>query len=823
MRLKIHFFVIFSVMALLQSPSIFSQGLKFTGMDFPIDRRSSYAVFNDASVMFRDSLTISFEFCSMPPSDFGYILRIKNARDKKVSWNMSYDGTGKGVTIRLNEEGHNSLIKAELSHSEIQAMRWTKISVKFDMTRDSVYLFIGDKKYANSSENLKKDMDVKIYFGKSDYFIDVPTFAIRDLNISGASTANNIHFPFNESSGNKVHDDNGKFTGTVSNPEWLLKESLQWKNIAAITIAGNAGTTWNPVRKEIYVYNNNEMAILDVITNSVRRIEFSKPCPVFLNAGSSFIDQSGKYLFSYETYYTGSDKRPTMTAQLDLDTYEWTPLGNEQLPMPLFHHCSFFNPVTQKFTIFGGFGNALYSGCYFTFNENGHWQRIWETYDGDPIFPRYFASAGVDWNNENIFIYGGMGNESGEQIVGRHYYYDLHRINPATGESSLIWELDFDDKNIVPVSELTVIGDCFYTLCYPEYQSKSVLSLYRFGIDNGQYKKYDSNIHMDSDRMHTHADLYFDESIQRFFALTYEAVPGNENNKLTVYSMAFPPMNAIDLPSANNPYRRMVPGILLIAIVTGTAVALLSGKRKAESGKSNSISLNLKQKHFSVPERANAVYLFGDFCAKDRTGRDISYLFSPKLRQIFCLILQFSTEGGMSSKRMSKILWPDKGEDKAKNSRNVSINHLRKILEQFDDINLVFENGRYRFETGKGFYCDCIAYLNNVSDILEISSRGRFLKFQNEPVFDEFKSSVEGKVIPELHDRLHCLFSERKYPEVIEVAYMLFDIDPLDETALSYQIKAFRKLHLQQEATIRIAEFTSEHKKVNGTDFKREL
>lgn len=822
MRLKIHFFVIFSAMELILCPQVLSQGLKFTGMDFPIDRRSSYAVFNDASVMFRDSLAISFEFCSMPPSEFGYILRIKNARDKKMSWNMSYDGTGEGVIIRLNEEGHNSLIKAELSHSEIQPMRWTRISVRFDMTRDSVYLSIGDKEYASSSENMKKDLHARIYFGKSDYFIDVPTFAIRNLNISGAA-ASDIHFPFNESSGNKVHDDNGRFTGTVSNPEWLFQESLQWKKIAEITIAGNSGTAWNPAREEIYVYNNDEIVILDVITNNVTRVGFSEPCPVFLNTGSSFVDRSGKYLFSYEAHNAEGGRMSAMTAKLDLDTYEWTPLGNEQLPMPLFHHCSFFNPVTQRYTVFGGFGNALYSGNYFSLDEDGHWQRIWETYEGDKVFPRYFASAGVSGDNGDIFIYGGMGNESGEQIVGRHYYYDLHRIDPSTGASTLLWELDFDDENIVPVSELTVLGDYFYTLCYPEYQSKSVLSLYRFGINDGQYKKYDAQIHMDSDRMHTHADLYFDEPIQRFFALTYEAVPGNESNRLTVYSMAFPPMNAIDLPSAGNACRRILPVILLIVTVIGTAVVILFRKHKAESGKSRSISLNLNQKHFSIPEKANAIYLFGDFCAKDKNDRDISYLFSPKLRQLFCLILQFSTEGGISSKRMSKILWPEKDEDKAKNSRNVSINHLRKVLEQFYDINLVFENGRYRFETGERFYCDCIDYLTNGSDILRISSRGRFLKFQNEPVFDEFKSSVEGKVIPELHDRIQSLFTERKYPEVIEVASMLFDIDPLDETALSYQIKALRKLHLQQEATIRIAEFAAEHKKVNGTDFREEM
>ena len=86
---------------------------------------------------------------------------------------------------------------------------------------------------------------------------------------------------------------------------------------------------------------------------------------------------------------------------------------------------------------------------------------------------------------------------------------------------------------------------------------------------------------------------------------------------------------------------------------------------------------------------ANSMYLFGDFSVFDRSGRNISYMFSLRIKQIFCLILRYSDADGISSKQLSDLIWPDKPKDKVKNSRGVAINHLRKILKELDGIELV--------------------------------------------------------------------------------------------------------------------------------------
>lgn len=43
---------------------------------------------------------------------------------------------------------------------------------------------------------------------------------------------------------------------------------------------------------------------------------------------------------------------------------------------------------------------------------------------------------------DELYIFGGIGNNSGKQELSSHYYYDLHAINLKTMKSRKIWEAD---------------------------------------------------------------------------------------------------------------------------------------------------------------------------------------------------------------------------------------------------------------------------------------------------------------------------------------------------------------------------------------------
>lgn len=149
--------------------------------------------------------------------------------------------------------------------------------------------------------------------------------------------------------------------------------------------------------------------------------------------------------------------------------------------MQLHHHGAWFDAEKGQYTLFGGFGNMRYSKSFYAYDLNTHEWSVLDGFGGDSLCPRYFSSVGYSRSHDAVYIFGGMGNESGEQVVGRYYFYDLHRVDLATRRIRKLWELPWEGDNVVPVRSM-VIPDpsAFYTLCYPEIYSDSYLRLYRF-------------------------------------------------------------------------------------------------------------------------------------------------------------------------------------------------------------------------------------------------------------------------------------------------------------------------------------------------------
>jgi two-component SAPR family response regulator len=204
-------------------------------------------------------------------------------------------------------------------------------------------------------------------------------------------------------------------------------------------------------------------------------------------------------------------------------------------------------------------------------------------------------------------------------------------------------------------------------------------------------------------------------------------------------------------------------------------------------------------------------------------------MFSEQLKQVFCLILQFSTsDDGISSQRLSNILWPDRPADKVKNSRGVTINHLRKVLGELDGIELIYDKGHFKLVQTEPFYCDYTRCLQIIAtskveehrnELVEILMRGKFLQLTDHPVFDSFKDEMEKKMEPVLLLEIEKCFEAELYHTTIVLAQAITNIDPLNEVALTFHIKSMQKLKMNDEARIRYQTFAIEYKKIMGTDY----
>ncbi len=803
----------------------FAQGLKFNSAELPIDKRTSYNVFAERTPpTFNDRFVIEFEMALYPVTEIGYILRIKNEGSQKI-YNLFYDGQGDDF-FKLNEEGKCNLITAKINRQELLDAHWFRMSLSFDLIGDSISLTVHNRTFTATKVGLPDHYRPVIVFGKSDHIIDVPSFAIQHL---GVGNQTRYLFPLTQNQGEAVFDTKGRALGRVVNPEWLINDAYHWRYHASFSSQRVAGANYNPLSKEVYYFNRDTLHCYNLRTEQYKTIRFAEPCPVNLILGTNFLDAAAHKLYAYEVYDDVSPAGGVSVASLDLVSQVWSEQSTQRLPTQLHHHSLWFDSQAGRYTIFGGFGNMRYSSEFQIYDIQSHQWHPMAGISGDPLFPRYFSSMGYQKSSHSLYIFGGMGNESGDQSVGRYYFYDLHRLDLATGVMSKLWEIPWEKTNSVPVRTMIVGEDAhFYTLCYPESVSDSYLRLYRFSIKDGSYEILGDSIPIHSDKITTNANLYFDAQQNMLVATVQEFDDDDIRSRMNVYTLSYPPITAAQLASYAKPAgdkKWWYIGLLVFGLAAGGGG--FYGRYRMKQRKSALCTASSGGGSES-PTRPNSISLFGDFMVRDRQNRDITYLFTGRQKQAFCLILQHSMTEGITSQRLSNLLWPDKPEDKVKNSRGVAINHLRKSLCELDDIELIFHKGCFKLIQGPTFYCDysrCMEIIISEDigeyreEFLQLISRGKFLAFSDQPLFDSFKEELEYLLEPVLQREMERSFVEENYAATIVLAEAIFHIDPLDEGAISHLIRALNRQKKGDLAYMRYQTFILEYKKTTDRDY----
>ena len=92
----------------------------------------------------------------------------------------------------------------------------------------------------------------------------------------------------------------------------------------------------------------------------------------------------------------------------------------------------------------------------------------------------------------------------------------------------------------------------------------------------------------------------------------------------------------------------------------------------------------------------------------DADGKDLSKKFSPKIKQLFALILlnSFGGRTGIGSKDLSDCLWPGMNPQNAKNIRGTNIQNLKTLLSSCTGIKLVFQDKLWVLEFADDYFID---------------------------------------------------------------------------------------------------------------------
>lgn len=828
--MKIIFTTLLFLLFICQCPA---QGLKFNGNNAPIESRTSYAVFSEEQIHVSDQISIDFKMAINQAKSYGNILRI-NLKKQNITYNLIYRQDEQDIQeFKLNEEGKDNLITIRLAKNGLHQGEWFNVKLMFSPRHKSITLGILTHQKSSRISDLPTDFFPDIHFGKADYIVDVPDFSIKGLTVGFGSQK--YVFPLNESKGNDVHDINGRIMGKVTEPIWLINDAYHWKKILSFSSKTIAGSNFDRKQQHILLFNQDSLAIFDLPSRTLKKNPYKNQLPVKLQLGNSFLYQHRLYVYEVNNL----PEHACTMAYIDLADYSCQPVSTSTLRMQLHHHTGFVDEQRNRYIITGGFGNQRYSNNVLAFDlKAGGWDTL--AVSGSKMDPRYFTSSFYDAKKDNFYIYGGMGNESGDHTIGRRYYYDLHTLNLHTLKMQKNWEIRWPERNMVPARNLVASSDSyFYMLCYPEYLPHSELQLYRVTLADGTVVKMGGHIPILSEKIKTNANLFLNEELNELYCIVQEFDKEEIRSKFALYALSFPPVQKAQL----DPYAASsAPGYRWIYFL-GAIFLLISfagycffirkkkqGNPVVKSHKGDQLMVSgtpkLKTDEALTDDSSNAIFIFGIFRANDRNGVDITHLFGTKIKQAFLLLLLSTQKNGIGSQELSEHLWPDKELLQTKNIRGVMINQLRKILSNLDGIELVYDKGTFKLLIEDKCYCDYLMFLKLLkggtyspavlSDLLE---RGKFLHHLNYPMFDLIKEKTEKQILTELYKVLEKEYLKSQFELAIRLAKICLISDPLNEIALYYLIASLEKLGLKDDAKRQYLSFTKEYARVMNEQY----
>lgn len=702
------------------------------------------------------------------------------------------------------------------------------------LKEDSVCLTIDKRQYQSGKLGLSGELTPTIMFGSSKFSEEIPSFAIRNLVISDMNQQ--INFPLNESSGILVHDKQGKIRGKAINPIWLINKSYYWNLLHSQASESTAGYNYDFNSGNFVYFNSDSLYTLDIRRNIWEGYKHH-PLPMKMYLGTNFFYPDSRSVYIYEV---DNHADVCTICALNVLTGEVEKVDDKFLPSQRHHHSSYLDTIRNKFYIFGGFGSRKYTNTLEVYDLD---QKSWNTIKlkGDFVAPRFFSSMGA-LNANELLLFGGTGNSSGDQSIGKIYYYDLYKINLKDSTVQKVRDFSYDGAQIVPVRNLLLSDDgaSFYTLCYPMQEASSHLQLYKFSLQNDSYEVLGNSIPMESKAILSNANLYYNKETKEFYCCTQEFNErGGESSVTRFYSLSAPAIaeNALFLYAVEEGLSlRTVIFVMVVVLIliVGITYYLKRKKEKQPIPKVTPVRETFTQVENKKSPQANALYLFGEFTIIDKKGRDITHLFSSKIKQLFLLTFLngLGNKEGITSNYIYGLLWPEKELSSAKNLKGVTINRLRKILDDLEGIELVYTNSRYSIQLSETFYCDYQQYLEQMNKIRQsdasqevsqsligILSRGKFLKSIDDSMFDSFKSEQEYELHEMLTIELNNLYMKAAYEQVAQLAEIWLRVDSLNDTALWYMLNACHKLKKEDQAMKKYYLYIAEYNKSMGNNY----
>ncbi|MCP3933373.1 MAG: hypothetical protein GY705_30255 [Bacteroidetes bacterium] len=781
-------------------------GLKFLSKQVFASERTSLSLFPKFK-KFDSGFTLSFDYNIYNTNRFGYVFRIVDSREEtgETYLHLIYNPVPLSDTYNLE-------LVSPITHSEInislpvKEQKKLRFSIHYDALRQEIIMSCNGVTKSLEGVNLNEGL-YNIIFGLWGQNTDVAAMNLRNIRLL-ENDETQYFWPLNEYDGTRAIDRVKGVVAEIKNPVWLRNEHFYWKKLRSFEADEMVGVIYKERDQNIYFVNKDSLVIFSPSSDTLQVHNYSNERPFTPNYHFSIYNNATDQIISYDFRFllAPDGKRPYSI--LNENTLEWSPIDAANDNIANHHHCIFWNLDSNKVTTFGGYANFEYFNVFRTYDfSTDSWRN--QEMTGDTIFPRTHAVIGNDANSGLFYVYGGFGNEKGQQAFGGRIFYDLYAVDIENNKVAKLFDYPNNDYDFIPRGQLIVDngGKDFYTLG-SKMVDQSFLQLFHINPEEGSIHSISDSIPVLFTNMAGNVFLFKNDIVQELYCVSRENTSSG-NSLISIYRLKYPPSNLFgEKVQGQSNNKGLVTALILITFLLIGFITGFYFKRKKSVSK-RKVEEKTPVEYFR--KEKNAMWFLGEFKVFDIEGKDISYRFSKKLKELFLLVF-FETihYQGISSRKLSETLWPGMDKYHQKNNRGVTINNLRKTLEDLHGVALINSHNKWKIEYSDDFYSDFLEVnksikANNFSEtpdsLISLISFGSLLPQLQFDWLDQYKSRYESDILVVLYHICNNYYAERQYLSCLETARIIHEkFDPIDEIALSFKIKALNKIKSQKKA-----------------------
>ena len=680
-------------------------GLRFSSYDVPINERTTLFL---GEYSYTDRLAVEFDMSFYDRDMYGQICMIGLGNGSTVNLLSSAQGRKFYPTLVVNDSIHTIPADFNLDRTQSYRMRLT-----LDKAKSLIELSVDDTHYSFPAYLGKENTASVTFGGEPQSYNSAPPVDVRDIRVY-ADGRNTAWWELREHEGDSISDKISGMRGTANNPTWLHDAHSRWTLLYSCTTSKTVQSAYNPATDDFYIVTPDTITIWNATTADTTAIAVGNDGRMMKLSNYLIYNPVDNTLLSY-------DLSDGATSSFDFSTRTWSYGANDRnFSAAHGNHSVLIND--NKAYVFGGYGFHSYHNDLFEIDFTT--DSIRSVNLNPAPAPRTSASSGSAGGK--LYIFGGIGNESGRQELPLETYYDLWEYNLDTFSGKRLWSVDKPYKE-----DFICSSQMYYVERDSAFYFAATLTggtLIRMSPTTRKFERMSEPLCTNMHYRDCVFELYRSDTGGNFY-LVIDKRYNNLSHELAIYCITYPfvpyagSIGAVKPEKTENPQKHtlfpIIIGAIAVVIVAGGIIIVGLKQRRCgirptvdnEEGSSSSKipTCDLPESNGDQPtttddtgKSGGQIRLLGNFLVIDANGNDITSQFTPRVRDLLAILILWSDKDskGIPQQKLDEEIWRDKGEKSAKTNRNVYIHKLRTLLESVGNVQITYDKGYYRLIPG---------------------------------------------------------------------------------------------------------------------------